>query len=163
MSGFVGAVIGAIANAWLRELSERRGSREQLVGEIAIFTQECLSSLLEFYHATCLGAEHLEKWAKLAALERLVGRGMALEVRIFREFRGRKIRVAFRKILDRVRSVKDAVSQSDPLPEPQFKIALGWIDEQRAMTGALISAAHEAGFAEIRPVVELRGRCGACS
>ena len=36
------------------------------------------------------------------------------------------------------------------------------IDDDR-LTGALISAAHEAGFAEIRPVVELRGRCGACS
>ena len=35
------------------------------------------------------------------------------------------------------------------------------IDDDR-LTGALIAAAHEAGFAEIRPVVELRGRCAAC-
>lgn len=35
------------------------------------------------------------------------------------------------------------------------------IDDDR-LTGALIEAAHDAGFAEIRPVVELRGRCSAC-
>ena len=31
------------------------------------------------------------------------------------------------------------------------------------LTGALVSAAHGAGFAQIRPVVELRGHCAACS
>lgn len=35
------------------------------------------------------------------------------------------------------------------------------IDDDR-LTGALVKAAHGAGFAEIRPVVELRGRCAAC-
>lgn len=32
-----------------------------------------------------------------------------------------------------------------------------------ALTGALVDAAHRAGFADIRPVVELRGMCGECS
>ncbi|HVR90155.1 MAG TPA: transcriptional repressor [Novosphingobium sp.] len=36
------------------------------------------------------------------------------------------------------------------------------IDDDR-LTGALVGAAHDAGFADIRPVVELRGMCGACS
>jgi Fur family transcriptional regulator, zinc uptake regulator len=36
------------------------------------------------------------------------------------------------------------------------------LDDDR-LTGALISAAHGAGFAQIRPVVELRGHCAACS
>lgn len=36
------------------------------------------------------------------------------------------------------------------------------LDDDR-MTGALIEAAHHAGFADIRPVVELRGLCAACS
>jgi len=31
------------------------------------------------------------------------------------------------------------------------------------LTGALISAAKDAGFADVRPVVELRGQCAACS
>ena len=31
-----------------------------------------------------------------------------------------------------------------------------------ALTGALRDAAHRAGFAAVRPVVEIRGRCGAC-
>ncbi len=31
------------------------------------------------------------------------------------------------------------------------------------LTGALVNAAHGAGFAQIRPVVELRGHCAACS
>ena len=31
------------------------------------------------------------------------------------------------------------------------------------LTGALIGAAHDAGFADIRPVVELRGHCEACA
>ena len=31
------------------------------------------------------------------------------------------------------------------------------------MTGALIEAARGAGFADIRPVVELRGICSACN
>ena len=31
------------------------------------------------------------------------------------------------------------------------------------LTGALVRAAHGAGFAEVRPVVELRGRCEACA
>jgi Fur family zinc uptake transcriptional regulator len=35
------------------------------------------------------------------------------------------------------------------------------VDDDR-LTGALISAAHGAGFADIRPVIELRGRCGEC-
>ena len=30
------------------------------------------------------------------------------------------------------------------------------------LTGALRDAAHRAGFAAVRPVVEIRGRCGAC-
>ena len=36
------------------------------------------------------------------------------------------------------------------------------LDDDR-LTGALVSAAHEAGFADIRPVVELRGVCANCS
>jgi len=32
-----------------------------------------------------------------------------------------------------------------------------------ALTGALIGAARGAGFADVRPVVELRGHCAACS
>lgn len=32
-----------------------------------------------------------------------------------------------------------------------------------ALTGALRSAAHGAGFAEVRPVVEIRGHCADCS
>jgi Fur family zinc uptake transcriptional regulator len=36
------------------------------------------------------------------------------------------------------------------------------IDDDR-LTGALVSAAKVAGFADVRPVVELRGHCAACS
>lgn len=36
------------------------------------------------------------------------------------------------------------------------------IDDDR-LTGALVEAAHGAGFADIRPVVELRGMCDACN
>ncbi|WCT77486.1 Fur family transcriptional regulator [Novosphingobium humi] len=36
------------------------------------------------------------------------------------------------------------------------------IDDDR-LTGALIEAARGAGFADVRPVVELRGMCGDCS
>ncbi|MES2493084.1 MAG: transcriptional repressor [Pseudomonadota bacterium] len=32
-----------------------------------------------------------------------------------------------------------------------------------ALTGALVSAARTAGFADVRPVVELRGHCAECS
>ena len=35
------------------------------------------------------------------------------------------------------------------------------LDDDR-LTGALIGAAQQAGFAEVRPVVEIRGRCGDC-
>lgn len=36
------------------------------------------------------------------------------------------------------------------------------LDDDR-LTGALIGAAREAGFADVRPVVELRGTCADCS
>ena len=36
------------------------------------------------------------------------------------------------------------------------------IDDDR-LTGALVAAARDAGFADVRPVVELRGICAACS
>lgn len=36
------------------------------------------------------------------------------------------------------------------------------IDDDR-LTGALVTAAKTAGFADVRPVVELRGMCEACS
>ena len=36
------------------------------------------------------------------------------------------------------------------------------IDDDR-LTGALVAAARGAGFADVRPVVELRGMCGECS
>jgi Fur family zinc uptake transcriptional regulator len=36
------------------------------------------------------------------------------------------------------------------------------IDDDR-LTGALVSAAKAAGFADVRPVVELRGMCDGCS
>jgi Fur family zinc uptake transcriptional regulator len=36
------------------------------------------------------------------------------------------------------------------------------IDDDK-LTGALVTAAKEAGFADVRPVVELRGMCEACS
>lgn len=36
------------------------------------------------------------------------------------------------------------------------------IDDDK-LTGALIGAARDAGFADVRPVVELRGMCEACS
>jgi Fur family zinc uptake transcriptional regulator len=32
-----------------------------------------------------------------------------------------------------------------------------------SLTGSLVSAAKQAGFADVRPVVELRGHCGECS
>ena len=32
-----------------------------------------------------------------------------------------------------------------------------------ALTGALIGAARKAGFADVRPVIELRGTCARCS
>lgn len=32
-----------------------------------------------------------------------------------------------------------------------------------SLTGSLVSAARRAGFADVRPVIELRGRCAACS
>ena len=32
-----------------------------------------------------------------------------------------------------------------------------------ALTGALVQAARDSGFADVRPVVELRGTCAACS
>lgn len=35
------------------------------------------------------------------------------------------------------------------------------VDDDR-LTGALVDAARGAGFADIRPVVEVRGRCGEC-
>lgn len=35
------------------------------------------------------------------------------------------------------------------------------LDDDR-LTGALVEAAHKAGFADIRPVVELRGLCANC-
>lgn len=35
------------------------------------------------------------------------------------------------------------------------------LDDDR-LTGALVEAAHKAGFADIRPVVELRGNCADC-
>jgi Fur family zinc uptake transcriptional regulator len=35
------------------------------------------------------------------------------------------------------------------------------LDDDR-LTGALREAAHHAGFAEVRPVVEIRGHCGSC-
>ena len=36
------------------------------------------------------------------------------------------------------------------------------IDDDK-LTGALVAAAKQAGFADVRPVVELRGTCAACS
>jgi Fur family zinc uptake transcriptional regulator len=39
--------------------------------------------------------------------------------------------------------------------------AAAHIDDDR-LTGALVGAARTAGFADVRPVVELRGRCEAC-
>jgi Fur family zinc uptake transcriptional regulator len=36
------------------------------------------------------------------------------------------------------------------------------LDDDR-LTGALVGAAHQAGFAEVRPVIELRGRCAGCA
>ncbi len=36
------------------------------------------------------------------------------------------------------------------------------VDDDR-LTGALVQAARAAGFADVRPVVELRGHCAACS
>jgi Fur family zinc uptake transcriptional regulator len=36
------------------------------------------------------------------------------------------------------------------------------IDDDK-LTGALIGAARAAGFADVRPVVELRGTCAGCS
>lgn len=36
------------------------------------------------------------------------------------------------------------------------------IDDDK-LTGSLINAAREAGFADVRPVVELRGLCSACN
>jgi Fur family transcriptional regulator, zinc uptake regulator len=32
-----------------------------------------------------------------------------------------------------------------------------------ALTGSLVAAARKAGFADVRPVVELRGHCAACN
>ena len=32
-----------------------------------------------------------------------------------------------------------------------------------SLTGALVGAAREAGFADVRPVIELRGHCADCS
>ena len=36
------------------------------------------------------------------------------------------------------------------------------LDDDR-LTGALVTAAREAGFADVRPVIELRGTCSSCA
>ena len=115
LSGLFGAIIGALANAYLRDRSERRTSREALVGEIAGHASEMLAALLELFQAGQVEGSGLEKWSKLAAAERVLGKGMALEIRIFREFRARRVRAAYRRLLNRAEALKDAIRTDDLL------------------------------------------------
>lgn len=93
-SGFVGALVGAVANAVLRERSERRTARQELLSEVGIHTKDCISALIEFYRAAQVEPNSVERWGKLAELKRLEGRGKALLLRVFGLFRRRKVRVA---------------------------------------------------------------------
>lgn len=130
ISGFVGALIGALANAYLRERTDRRTSKENLVGEIALFARESLASLLEFYQASLPDASTADRWGKLAAAERLMGRGGALEIRVFREFRSRKIRAAFHQLLNRIDSFKDEIVAQQVLDEVRLKLGSAWVGQQ---------------------------------
>jgi hypothetical protein len=141
LSGLVGAIIGALANAYLRDRSERRTSREALVGEIARHASEMLAALLELFQAGQIEGSGLEKWSKLAAAERVLGQGMALEIRIFREFRSRRVRAAYRRLLNRAEALKDAVRSEHALTEERFKIGIKWIEEQISASVRVASAA----------------------
>lgn len=127
ISGFVGALFGALANAFLRERTDRRTSKENLVGEIALFARESLASLLEFYQASLPDASSAERWGKLAAAERLMGTGSALEIRVFREFRNRKIRAAFHQLLNRIDTFKDEMVAGQVTDEGRLKLGSAWV------------------------------------
>ncbi|WP_114954975.1 hypothetical protein [Sphingosinicella terrae] len=141
VSGLVGAIIGALANAFLRDRSDRRTAREALVGEIARHASEILAALLEFFRARQIDGAGLEKWSALAALERALGQGTALEIRIFREFRARRVRTAYHRLLNRSEILKDALSSEQALSEKRFKTGTRWVEEQISESVRVASAA----------------------
>jgi hypothetical protein len=141
VSGLVGTIIGALFNAYLRERSDRRSSRENLVAEVATFARDALAGLLELYRAVQVPEASLERWSKLAALERLLGKGVALEIRIFREFRKRRVRVAYRRLLDRTEALKDEIVGEIALSESTFKLGCDWIEQQISAAVEIASVA----------------------
>ncbi|MFA5966677.1 MAG: hypothetical protein WC804_21890 [Sphingomonas sp.] len=141
ISGFVGAVIGALCNAYLRERSDRRTSKENLVGEIALLSRDALASLLELYQASLPEANAADRWGKLAAAERLMGKGAALEIRVFREYRSRKIRAAFHQLLNRLDSFKDEIVAHEVVEESRLKLGTLWVGQQADTAIELASAA----------------------
>ncbi|HWD29919.1 MAG TPA: hypothetical protein VG387_22295 [Rhizomicrobium sp.] len=130
VSGLLGIFLGALLNFYLQYRRDRRLNRETIVAEIATFARECSAAILELYGARSSAGSDIEKWKARAKLESVYGTGLALNTKIFREFRQRRTRAAFHKLLSRFENLREAVDTTDALAANRFELGLRWLHAQ---------------------------------
>lgn len=130
LSGFVGVLLGAFLNAYLKYRSERKTARQQLLGQIGKFSEEAIAAIAEIYAVILAGAPVAEKWKARAEFQRQNAIGATLEMQIFREFRSRRVRAGFHKVLSRIDAFKEFVDSEKVISEKEFTLGESWIQKQ---------------------------------
>ncbi len=130
IAGFLGAIIGAVSNAFLRQRSERLAARQELVGLVGSFTEDCMAAIANIQAAVVEKDKGAERWKARGAFQKEYGNGQALEIRVFREFRDRRARAAFHKVLSRLEKFKELVDSEYVISENQYHMAEDWVREQ---------------------------------
>jgi hypothetical protein len=143
-SGLIGALVGAFSNAFIHYTRERKASREELVGEIAAFSDECIAAVTDIQGCVVVQSETLELWKARSEYQRKYASGLSLEIRVFQMFRSRIVRAAFHKTLDRLDEFKKFVDVDKPTTLQKFSLAENWVRAQIADTVEL--AARKAGI-----------------
>jgi hypothetical protein len=122
-SGLIGALVGAFSNAFIHYTRERKASREELVGEIAAFSDECIAAVTDIQGCVVVQSETLELWKARSEYQRKYASGLSLEIRVFQMFRSRIVRAAFHKTLDRLDEFKKFVDVDKPTTLQKFSLA----------------------------------------
>lgn len=107
------------------------------------FTEECMAAITELHAVIISGNNVADKWKALAQFQKQYAKGLAIETRMFREFKSRRVRAGFHKILTRLEVFKDFVCAEKPISDSMFTMAENWTRHQLSETYSVAAAAAD--------------------
>ncbi len=134
LSGIAGIAVGAVLNAYLRYRADRAAARKELVEAIGVVADQCIAAVIDLHAVVVAGNNSADRWKAIAQYRREYASVIALEVRVFREFKDRRVRAGFRKITNRLERFRNLVADTEPVPDAKVELAQSWVEKQLSDT-----------------------------